>query len=295
MREAQLGIDLGGTKIEGVVIKDGDIVHRDRTSTPKDDYEAILECVARLIDQIAAGLPRDLPVGIGTPGSISTVTGLLRNSNSTCLNGKPLKEDLEKVINRPVRLANDADCFTLSEATDGAAAGASSVFGVILGTGVGGGFCFDGKLVQGVNGVAGEWGHNPLPLSPEFTSGRECFCGKKDCNETWLAGPGIELSYLLAMGNRLSAKEIVSSDDEIARQVLTQYFELLARALAVVINIVDPEVIVFGGGMSNTPSLCEEVSKRLQIFSDHVHTKLTIAEHGDSSGVRGAAWLWPAD
>ncbi len=293
MNNSQLGVDLGGTKIEGVVLTKGDITRRDRIPTPKEDYEAILTAVVKLVEEIASDLPADYPVGIGTPGSVSTVTGLLRNSNSTCLNGKPLRDDLEKVLDRPVRLANDADCFTLSEASDGAAAGGHNVFGVILGTGVGGGYCFDGNLVQGINGVAGEWGHNPLPLPADVPAGRDCFCGKRDCVETWLAGPGLEKSYFLASGEQLPASDIVNLDTEVARQVMDQYFELLARALAVVINIIDPDVIVFGGGMSNTPSLCDEVSMRLNIFSDHIHTKLVTAQHGDSSGVRGAAWLWP--
>ena len=299
MNGQRTGIDLGGTKIEGIVIADdGTVLARERIPTPRDDYDAIIDAIATLLRRIAAHLPPDAPVGIGTPGSTSLATGKLRNSNSTCLNGRCLGEDLEHRLGRPVRLANDADCFTLSEATDGAAAGADSVFGVILGTGVGGGICVKGQILQGVNGIAGEWGHNRLA---RVTSGepRACFCGRNNCIETWLSGPGLSLTCLAATGRNLSAGAIAEAaigGDPVATRLLEDYCDLLALALATVINVVDPQVIVLGGGLSNIRLIYERVPALLgrYVFSDQVTTRLIPALHGDSSGVRGAAWLWPA-
>ncbi len=297
----RLGIDLGGTKIEGVTIStQGEITNRHRVDTPRDDYEATLDAVRDLADQLAPD--RSIPLGIGTPGSISRVSGLLRGSNSTCLNDKPIREDLSAHLHRDVRVANDADCFTLSEAMDGAASGHHLVFGVILGTGVGGGICHAGNLLAGINGISGEWGHNALDLSAlqkdvDFEP-RDCFCGLRNCVETWCSGPALEKSYLEATGRRLEAREIVAAcaaGDDAARDVLDTHIELVTLALSGVINIIDPDVIVLGGGLSNIDALYTEIPARWGkcVFSEFVDTKLVRAQHGDSSGVRDAAWLWP--
>lgn len=292
-----MGIDLGGTKIEGILLgPDGDTLNRTRIATPSEDYPSIL----RAIEQIIATLTDDpaMPVGIGTPGSLSRHSGLMRNANTTCLNGQPLLQDLHSQLGRPVRIANDADCFTLSEASDGAAAGEQIVFGIILGTGVGGGLCIGGRLLEGVNGITGEWGHNHLRLPASLLPGRACFCGKSDCNETWLSGPAIARSYLETTAQSLDAQaiaELAINGDSQAGEVMDTYYGLLASALSVVINILDPDVIVLGGGLSNIPGLCSAVAERLpaEVFSDRVSTRLLQASHGDASGVRGAAWLWP--
>ncbi|MBT4161048.1 MAG: ROK family protein [Gammaproteobacteria bacterium] len=290
----RLGIDLGGTKIEGVLISpDGKIISRFRVPTPTGDYAATLDAVDRLIRELTDD--PDMPIGIGTPGSISRISPLMRNANSTCLNDKPLLEDLENKLARPVRIANDADCFTLSEASDGAAAGSSVVFGVILGTGVGGGICINGNLLSGVNGIAGEWGHIPLPDSPG--QDRSCFCGRVNCVETWLSGPGLARTYELMSGSKKSAEEIAdlaSKGNMTATNTLDEYCSRLAGALAIVVNIVDPDTIVLGGGLSNIDLLYDLLPVRLapHVFSDHVETRIVKARHGDSSGVRGAAWLF---
>ena len=241
---------------------------------------------------------KQLPVGIGTPGSISPLLPVMRNSNSTCLNGKHLLNDLEQHLSRAVRLANDANCFALSEASDGAGLDSPVVFGVILGTGVGGGIVVDGKLVQGPSGISGEWGHNPMPEMADLKRGRQCFCGRLDCIETWISGPGLAKTYETYSQKTLSALEISALDvsgEATASQVLDEYFEQLAAALAGVINILDPDTIVLGGGVSNIERLYKEVPLKLgkYVFSDHVGTRIKKAQHGDSSGVRGAAWLWP--
>jgi predicted NBD/HSP70 family sugar kinase len=302
-----IGIDLGGTKIEGVVLnKQGHIAQRLRVPTPKTDYSATLKSIADLVRQLESEFPK-LPgqqaIGVATPGSVSILTGKMKNCNSTCLNDRPLQQDLEQLIKKQVRIANDADCFTLSEAVDGAAKGLPTVFGVILGTGVGGGVCVNQKLLSGPNRIAGEWGHNPMPSTgsratgQQLTdSGRSCYCGKANCIETYLSGPGFEHSYFLKTGERISAIEIVKRSDageQPATQALDQYQELLARALATIINILDPSAIVLGGGLSNIDSLYTEVPARWSryIFSDTVETRLLPAKFGDSSGVRGAAWL----
>lgn len=274
----------------------GEIFRRERVSTPSEDYSSILESVSQLVSNLQVEEP--VPVGIGTPGSISRISSMMRNSNSRCLNGKPLLADLESQLSVPVRLANDADCFTLSEATDGAAKDSKTVFGVILGTGVGGGLCIDGKLLDGVNGISGEWGHNPMPQMPNLVRGRACFCGKQDCIETWIAGPGLSRSYNERTGEKIDAPEIVKrqmNGETTADEVLENYYDQLAAALSTVINIIDPDTIVLGGGLSNVEQLYQRVPDLLTkyVFSDHVETRLAPAIHGDSSGVRGAAWLWP--
>ncbi|MDI6749628.1 MAG: ROK family protein [Pseudomonadota bacterium] len=276
----RIGIDLGGTKIEIIVLgDDGAMLLRERVPTPRGDYAATVATIAGLVTMAERKVGHDgtappIPVGIGIPGAESRVTGLIKNANSTWLIGRPLRADLEAALGRAVRIENDANCFALSEATDGAAAGARVVFGVILGTGVGGGIVVDGRVLVGPNAIAGEWGHNPLPGA---TEGRPCYCGRTDCIETYLSGPA-----LAAEGGAENAA------------ALDRYEQRLARALAQVINILDPDVIVLGGGVSNLDRLYDRVPRLWHewVFSDHVATRLLKNRHGDSSGVRGAAWLW---
>jgi fructokinase len=283
----RIGIDLGGTKIEALALDAaGREVIRKRISSPRGDYAATVSAISSLVSELGEG-----SVGIGIPGALSQVTGLVKNANSTWLIGQPLKEDLEKALGRPVKLENDANCFALSEATDGAGKGAAVVFGVILGTGVGGGIVVNGKVLSGANAIAGEWGHNPLPLpSGQDLPLPDCYCGRAGCIETYLSGPGLARDHEFRTGRRLPPEEIVSLGD----QSLERYVERLARALASVINLLDPEVIVLGGGMSKVGRLYTEVPRlwRRYVFSDHVATRLAPPVHGDSSGVRGAAWLW---
>ncbi len=302
----KLGIDLGGTKIEAIVMApDGEIICRKRIPTPRDDYPKLLDAVTALIADIEseADISAHTPLGIGTPGAVSFKTNLMKNCNSTCLNGKPLKADLEIKLGRQVRIANDADCFALSEASDGAAASASNVFGVILGTGVGGGICINRQLLAGVNAIAGEWGHNPLCLANlkgarhNRTASRPCYCGRPDCVEAWLSGHAFELSYQIRTGEHLDARkiaELAGAGATPATEVLGQYVDMLALALSGVINILDPEIIVLGGGLSNIEALYEQLPAVLEqyVFSDRVDTQVVKAHFGDSSGVRGAAWLW---
>jgi fructokinase len=294
----RIGVDLGGTKIEGVVLDDGDAIRaRRRVPTPAGDYDATVDAVAALVFDLENDSGSRCSVGVGTPGALSPATGRLRNANSTCLNGRPLDRDLGARLQRTVRIANDADCFALSEASDGAARGASSVFGVIIGTGTGGGIVIDGRLLRGPNAIAGEWGHNPLPwMTDAERPGAPCYCGKHGCIETFLSGPGMALDYA-ATAPRPSATMIVEralAGEPAAVRCMTRYHDRLARALAGVINILDPEIIVLGGGLSNIDSLYTEVPLQLPhyVFSDVVRTQLVRALHGDSSGVRGAAWLW---
>ncbi len=298
----RLGIDLGGTKIEAVAMApDGAIVQRERIDTPQGDYGRTLAAILDLVSRLESTLQGSaLPVGICTPGSLSPATGLLRNANSTCLNGKPLKQDLETALQREIRMANDADCLAVSEAADGAGAGASSVFGVILGTGVGGGLVINGRLLQGVNAVAGEWGHNPLPwMRPEWEEypGRTCWCGQQGCIETWLSGPGLVRDFSPECKHVQEILHLEQAGDSGARAVLARYEDRLARALAHVINLFDPEVIVLGGGVSNLERLYRHVPVLWDqwVFSDVVRTRLVPARHGDASGVRGAAWLWSGE
>ncbi len=296
--ELAFGVDLGGTKIEVLAIDgEGRELARRRVPTPREDYRATVETIARLIEEEEARLGGRGSVGVGHPGAISPATGLVKNANSTWLNGKPLHEDLARRLGREVVLANDANCLALSEATDGAAAGARIVFAVILGTGVGGGIAIDGKVLDGANAIAGEWGHDPLPWpSPAELPGPRCWCGLEGCLETWLSGPGLAADHHRVSGEALAGPEIVAraeAGDPACRATLERYASRLARGLAAVINLLDPEVIVLGGGLSRVPMLYETVPSfwGRWIFSDRVVTRLVPARHGDSSGVRGAAWL----
>jgi len=310
----RIGVDLGGTKIEAIAIDDaGRQLARLRRPTPQGDYEATLDAIAGLVATIEAdasrvsGAPADrraaraaASVGIGTPGAFSSASRRLKNSNSTCLNGRDLAADLEAKIGRPLRFANDANCFALSEAVDGAGAAAKVVFGVILGTGVGGGIVIDGQVIEGRNAIAGEWGHNPLPLMDECDAPRpSCYCGRSGCIETWLSGPGLVADHRRTTGRVLPATAIAAgadAGDADCVAALERYCERAARALAGVINLLDPDVIVLGGGLSNIDRLYERIPAlwSAHVFSDRVDTSLVRNRHGDSSGVRGAAWLWPA-
>jgi fructokinase len=296
----RIGIDLGGTKIEGIALdENGRTRGRQRIAAPRDDYGATVRAVAHLVSTLEQEIDAPTTVGVGIPGTISAVTGLVKNANSTWLNGHALAEDLEKLLSRRVRLANDANCFALSEAVDGAGAGAHVVFGVIVGTGTGGGITVGARVVEGVNGIAGEWGHNAMPWpSPEEWPGPACYCGRTGCIERFLSGPGLALDYASADAS-VDAAEIArraATGEAHAMACLERYCERMARALASVINVIDPDVIVLGGGVSNITLLYDRVPalwSRL-VFSDAVVTRLVRAKHGDSSGVRGAAWLWPS-
>ncbi|BAO43580.1 ROK family protein [Thiolapillus brandeum] len=293
------GVDLGGSKIEAILLGgDGTELLRTRCPTPAGDYPATLKAIAALHRQMETRAGRQLPLGLGTPGSLSPATGLMRNANSTCLNGHNLKADLEDLLNRPLRMANDADCFTLSEAVDGAGQGAPTAFGVIIGTGTGGGIAVHGHLLDGPNAIAGEWGHNPLPWPDrDELPGPGCWCGKQGCIETFLSGPGLAAEHQRRTGQALAGPDIVASaaeDDALARETLAIYEHRLARSLAGIINILDPHVIVLGGGLSGIERLYENVPRLWEpyVFSDVCTTRLLPPTHGDSSGVRGAAWLW---
>lgn len=297
----RIGVDLGGTKIEAVAIDAAGVeLARRRVSTPHNDYQGTLEAVAALVSGMEAELNITASVGIGTPGAVSPATGLIKNANSVWLNGKPLDQDLAAVLARPVRLANDANCFALSEARDGAAAGAAVVFGVIIGTGTGGGVVVNGQVLAGVNAIAGEWGHNPLPWPRgDELPGPPCYCGKHGCIETFLSGPGLERDYHAMTGRSCTAQDInarAGQGEPEAGAVLAAYVDRMARALATVINVLDPDVIVLGGGLSNLSCVYSEVPQRWTryVFSEHVATALVPPGYGDASGVRGAAWLWPA-
>ena len=294
----RIGVDVGGTKIEAVALNDDDReVARIRRPTPAGDYHGFVDSVAGLVVEIEEIAGPAAIIGIATPGAIDPISGRLKNSNSVVLNGQQVAQDLAAAIGRPIHIANDADCFALSEAIDGAAVGARSVFGVILGTGVGGGIVIDGTLVQGPNAIAGEWGHNPLPWpGPDETPGPACYCGLSGCIETFISGPGMALSHLAQTGEHLSASQIATAaatGEPHASATLARFADRLARALASVINILDPEVIVLGGGVSNIAALYDLVPERWApyVFSESVNTRLVRAKHGDSSGVRGAARL----
>ena len=296
----RIGIDLGGTKIEAIALdSDGTVLFRHRVATPAGDADATIATIRDLVRDVEAQLGGTGTVGVGTPGSLSPVTGLLRNSNSTCLNRLPLDRLIADAIGREVRIANDANCFALSEAVDGAAAGATGVFGVILGTGVGGGVVIDGKLLQGRHAIGGEWGHNPLPWPTDAERpGPACFCGRRGCIEQFLSGPGMAADHHARHGGSATAAEIAmqaAAGDPVAQATLELYVDRLARGLAHVINLIDPDCIVLGGGLSNLALLYEAVPARWgrYVFSDVVATRLVPPVHGDSSGVRGAAWLWP--
>ena len=295
----RIGVDLGGTKIEAIALDDqGNRLLQQRVSTPAGDYKATIRAVTRLVSSIEKKAGIRGSIGIGTPGSTSPTTGMMRNANSTCLNGKPLQHDLEQLLKRPIRMANDADCFALSEATDGAGADCESVFGVIIGTGTGAGIVLNGQLILGANRIAGEWGHNPLPWpNEEETPGSDCYCGKQGCIETFLSGPGLSDDYEKEAGIRISGQAVADRllhHEQAAERVITRYEDRLARSLATVINILDPEIIVLGGGLSNFNRIYNNIPAiwTRYIFSDAVRTRLLPPIHGDSSGVRGAAWLW---
>jgi len=299
--EMRIGIDLGGTKIEALALdREGKELVRHRIDTPREDYRATILAMADLVRRIEQETGSRATVGAGIPGTISSQTGLVKNANSTWLNGQPLERDLSAELGREVRVANDANCLAVSEATDGAAAGKRLVFGVILGTGCGGGLAIHGEIHNGPNGVAGEWGHNPLPWptadeSPEPA----CYCGKRGCIETWVSGTAVGRDFQDVTGRSMTAREIVAgaaAGDLEAVQAIERLEDRLARGLAHVINVLDPEVLVFGGGLSKVERIYREVSARLPryVFGGEVTTALLPARYGDSSGVRGAAWLWPA-
>ncbi len=296
----RIGIDLGGTKIEAAAIGPGsDIVSRHRVLTPRGDYEATVASIVNLVAAVEGDIGSRASVGVGIPGTLVAQTGLVKNANSTWLIGRPLQRDLEMALGRAVRLANDANCFALSEASDGAAADRNVVFGVILGTGVGGGIIVDGRLLVGANAIAGEWGHNPLPAPcPDELPGPPCYCGRSGCIETFLSGPALSADHHRHTGETLEPPEIASRALAGERQsgaTLERYAARLARALASVINLLDPDAIVLGGGLSSLDYLYATVPSmwKRHIFSDTVNTALLRARHGASSGVRGAAWLWP--
>ena len=294
-----IGIDLGGTKIEGIALDEmGHELLRKRVPTPAGDYSATLQAIKTLVDELESDLDQRGSVGIGTPGAISPASGLLKNSNSVCMNGKHVYEDLSALLQRDIRITNDANCFALSEATDGTAAGAGVVFGVIVGTGTGAGIVVNGQVLTGPNAIAGEWGHNPLPWPrDDERPGSVCYYGKAGCIETWLSGPGMSRDYLESGGQAIEAKqiaELAGKGDPAAETCLQNYEDRMARSLAHVINILDPDAIVLGGGMSNIESLYTNIPKLWgqYVFSDRVDTRLLPPKYGDSSGVRGAAWLW---
>ena len=301
----RIGIDLGGTKIEAVALsRAGEEIARRRVATPRD-YAASLDAIAGLVRELDRAADEAGTVGVGIPGTLVPETGLVKNANSVWMNGRSLGSDLEQRLDRPVRLMNDANCFALSEATDGAAAGAHVVFGVILGTGVGGGIVVDGRCLLGANLIAGEWGHNPLPWpGAEEWPGPPCYCGKRGCVEAWLSGPAFERDHAEHTGLTLSGREIVraaAGGDPGAAATLARYQDRLGRTLASLINVLDPDVVVLGGGMSNIPGLPDAAHALLPRYlfaagadADPVATRVVHAVHGDASGVRGAAWLWPA-
>ena len=299
MEGIRIGIDLGGTKIEAVALAaNGAILARQRFDSPRDDYLRTLEAIEHAIAVIEARIGARGTIGIGTPGALSRVTGRLRNSNSTWLNGKPIRDDLERRLGRPVRIENDANCFALSEAIDGAGSGSRVVIGIILGTGTGSGIVVDRQLLTGANAIAGEWGHNPLPwAAAEDLPAPPCWCGQAGCIETYLSGPGMARDHLAATDARLTAADIAAraaTGDPSALATVDRYVARLARALAHVINLVDPDAIVLGGGLSNIAAVYSRVPLQWgrHVFSDHVSTRLLPNVHGDASGVRGAAWLW---
>jgi fructokinase len=298
--DLRIGIDLGGTKIAAVVLdRDHRTVWETRAPTPRDDYRGTVEAIAGLVAAAERAAGTTCSVGIGTPGAMSPATGTIKNANSIWLNGRPLHRDLETRLRRPVRLANDANCLALSEAVDGAAAHASVVFSVILGTGVGGGVAVDRRVLTGANAIAGEWGHNPLPWpAADELPGPACYCGRRGCIETFLSGPGLAADHHAHTGTRLGGEAIVAraaAGDADASATLRRWTARLARALATIVNVLDPDVIVCGGGLSRLEGIYADVPALLPawVFSDRVDTRLVPAAFGDASGVRGAARLWP--
>jgi len=294
-----LGIDLGGTKIEiAAITRSREILLRRRVDTPRNDYAATIDAIAKLVTAVECDLDEQCTVGLATPGAVSPATGRIKNANSTWLNNRSLKQDLQKRLSRPVRLSNDANCFILSEWVDGSAQGSNCAFGVIVGTGTGGGLVINGQLITGANAIAGEWGHNPLPWpQADERPGPQCYCGNRGCIETFLSGPGLSAYYSGLAGEDIKAEEIVMravAGNALAESCLSRYENRMARALASVINIVDPDVIVLGGGLSKLERLYTNIPKLWApyIFSDDIITRLVPPKYGDSSGVRGAAWLW---
>ena len=298
----RIGVDLGGTKVEGAAIDtSGTTCVRRRLPTPVHDYRGTIEAIVELVRAIEHESGATASVGIGIPGAVSPMTGLVKNANSTWLIGRPLQGDVESALGRPVRLANDANCFALSEAIDGAGAAAETAFGVILGTGVGGGIAIRRQILVGANAIAGEWGHNPLPWpAPDEVPGPPCYCGRSGCLETFLSGPAMSEDHRRYTGQTLSTREIVRAADDgepLCRATLERYMHRLARGLASVINVIDPDAIVLGGGLSSIAALYEHIPQlwTRYIFSDRIVTRLLRPVHGDASGVRGAAWLWGVD
>lgn len=297
----RIGIDLGGTKIEGVVLDaSGLVAARRRVKTPPGDYDGTVRAIVEVVERLEQETGVTSSVGLGMPGIISPASGLVKNANSVCLNGRPLDRDLETALGRPIRIENDANCFALSEASDGAAAGRGCVFGVILGTGTGGGVVVGGRILHGRNAVGGEWGHNPMPWpQPGEWPGESCYCGRTGCIETFLSGPGLARDFAQATGQPTDPAEIVrraGAGGKEAVSCLDRYVDRLSRALATIINVIDPDAIVLGGGLSGIERLYRDVPGRWSgyVFSDRVDTELLPPKFGDSSGVRGAAWLWPA-
>jgi fructokinase len=298
----RIGIDLGGTKIEFIALQaDGKEVQRHRVATPRGDYDGTVRAIKEGVERVEHELGQSATVGIGIPGTISGVTHTVKNANSTWMIGKPFDQDLSVALDREVRCANDANCLAVSEATDGAGAGKRLVFAVILGTGCGGGIAIDGHVHNGPNGVAGEWGHTVLPwMRADEFPGPECYCGFRGCIETWISGTGLEKDYERATQARLLGKEIVArsaAGEAAAMACLERYEDRLTRSLAQIVNILDPDVIVLGGGVSQVPRLYQHVPTRLRayVFGKEADTPVLVAKHGDSSGVRGAAWLWPLE
>lgn len=301
MSKFKLGIDLGGTKIEVLLLSpEGEQRLSKRISTPADNYQAILQAIQSLVSEAENICDEQLDVGIGIPGAISAKTGLLRNSNTVCMNGKPFLQDCESFLQRRVKIQNDANCFTLSEAVDGAADDYALVFGVIIGTGTGGGLVYRRQLLTGLHAIGGEWGHNPMPWQKADDILQTCYCGKMACIETFLSGPGMSSGFQQIHQSNPGSREIVrrsNQGDEVCQSFMGIYFDQMARALAHVINILDPDAIVLGGGMSNIDQIYHEIPDRLPdyVFSDYVATPILKARHGDASGVRGAAWLWTGE
>jgi fructokinase len=294
----RLGVDLGGTKIEVAALdSDGHILLRERVATPSG-YDAILHAICGLVVSAEGKLGSRGTLGVAIPGALSARTGLVKNANSTALIGHPIDKDLAAMLDRPVRVANDANCFALSEATDGAAKGAHVVFGIIAGTGIGGGVCVGGRLIEGAHLIAGEWGHDPLPAPrPDEMTGIECYCGRRGCIETWISGPALARQFAERTGRIMQAAEIAQAaaeSDPAAAAVMEDFYDRFARSIASVVNILDPDVIVLGGGLSNIVSLTDELPPRVQAyaFTPEAPTRIVKNAHGDSSGVRGAAWLW---
>jgi fructokinase len=295
----RLGIDLGGTKTEIVALDGSRQVLRERVATPQSGYDDVIRCMRDLVSAAESNLGRKGAVGVAIPGTISRDTGLVKNANATRLIGHPLDRDLGDAINRPVRVANDANCFTLSEASDGAAADASIVFGVIVGTGCGGGISVNRRVLDGAHGIAGEWGHNPLPAPrpDEITTAPRCYCGRSGCIEAWISGTGLAADFRRRSGRDLAGPEIATaaaSGDIEAKATVQDFYDRFARSLATIVNVLDPDVIVIGGGLSNIDALYAELPTRVEsyAFTPEGRTRIVKNRHGDSSGVRGAAWLW---